>query len=76
MEEKMLYTIREIHESIKLGYTEYSIYFWVTSISIIIGEQLHAAGLTAFVITLVFFYFLGKWHKNVVQSPSPTHNIP
>ncbi|MEM4066545.1 MAG: hypothetical protein QXV17_06775 [Candidatus Micrarchaeaceae archaeon] len=54
-----------IHTDIKKGYTEYGIYFWIASLSTIIGAFVRLAGLAAFVFSLVFFFWMGKFHSHV-----------
>ena len=55
-----LLTLREIHNNIKIGYTEYGMYFWIISLSVIIGGFFHLAGVAAFILTLILFYWLGR----------------
>ena len=57
-----LLKLHEIHENIKTGYTEYGMYFWIISISVIIGGFFHLAGIAAFILTIIFFYWVGKGH--------------
>ena len=57
--------LHEIHENIKEGYTEYGIYFWISSLSVIIGGFFGAAGIGAFIITIIFFYQLGRLHRHI-----------
>ena len=55
----------EIHENIKTGYIEYGMYFWIISISVIIGGFFHLAGVAAFILTLILFYFAGRGHSRL-----------
>ena len=62
-----LLTLREIHNNIKIGYTEYGMYFWIISLSVIIGGFFHLAGVAAFILTLILFYWLGRGHNKLVK---------
>ncbi|MEM3860753.1 MAG: hypothetical protein QW478_15395 [Candidatus Micrarchaeaceae archaeon] len=55
----------DIHTAIKKGYTEYATYFWISSISIIIGNFIKLEGLAAFIFSLIFFFWMGKFHSHV-----------
>ena len=57
--------IYKIHQTIKIGYTEYGFYFYITGISAIIGGFIRLAGVAAFIITIVFFYIMGKMHGQI-----------
>ena len=57
--------LHEIHNDIKEGYTEYGIYFWISSLSVIIGGFFGAVGVGAFIITIIFFYQLGRLHRHI-----------
>ena len=59
--------LHKIHENIKTGYTEYGIYFWIISLSVIIGGFFHLAGIGALIFTLIFFYYLGKGHHKILN---------
>ena len=60
-----LLKLHEIHDNIKTGYTEYGMYFWITSISVIIGGFFHLAGVAAFILTLILFYLAGRGHSKL-----------
>ena len=62
----------EIHENIKTGYIEYGMYFWIISISVIIGSFVHLAGVAAFILTVTLFYWAGQAHSRLrAASPPP-----
>lgn len=63
-----LLTLKAVHDNIKVGYTEYGMYFWIISISVIIGGFFHLAGIAAFVVTIVLFYWLGHAHSKLGSS--------
>ena len=60
-----LLKLHEIHDNIKTGYTEYGMYFWIISISVIIGGFFHLAGFAAFILTLILFYLAGRGHSKL-----------
>ena len=43
-------------------------YFWITSISVIIGGFFRVIGFMAFIITITFFYFLGKGNSKIDET--------
>jgi len=55
----------KIHKSIKAGYDEYSLYFFITGISVIIGGFFGVGGVIAWVLTLFIFYWLGHLNKHI-----------
>ena len=65
-----LLQLYKIHENIKTGYIEYGMYFWIISLSVIIGGFFHLAGVAAFLLTLILFYFTGKGHNRLKQKPA------
>ena len=67
LNEKTIKRLHKIHNNIKTGYTEYGIYFWITSLSVVIGGFFHLAGVGAFIFTLIFFYWLGRGHKRIEE---------
>ena len=60
-----LLTLKAVHDNIKVGYTEYGMYFWIISISVIIGGFFHLAGIAAFIATIILFYWLGNAHSKL-----------
>lgn len=56
-----------MHEILKEGWSEYNLYFYIGSIATIIGGFVHAAGVAALIITLLFFYMMGKFHIKVMK---------
>ena len=62
---KKLHNLYLIHKTIKAGYDEYNLYFFVTSISVIIGGFFGVGGLAAWALTLFIFYWLGHFHKQI-----------
>jgi hypothetical protein len=60
-----LLKLHEIHDNIKTGYIEYGMYFWVISLSVIIGGFFHLAGVAAFILTLIFFYIAGRGYNKL-----------
>ncbi len=40
-------------------------YFWIISLSVIIGGFFHLAGVGAFIITIIIFYWAGRVHRKV-----------
>ncbi len=63
-------TLYGIHQYIRVGYTEYGMYFYIISLSAIIGGFFNLAGVGAFVMTLLLFYWAGKAHKKVTEKVS------
>ena len=61
----------EIHTYIQIGWSQYSIYFYITGISAIIGGFFQLAGIGAFILTITFFYFMGKTHATMARQ----HNL-
>ena len=57
----------EIHSYIQTGWSQYSMYFYISGISAIIGGFFKLAGIGAFILTLAFFYFMGKAHTTVAR---------
>jgi len=57
----------EIHNYIQIGYSQYSMYFYIIGISAIMGGFFRLAGIGAFILTLTFFYFMGKTHTTVAK---------
>ena len=62
--------IMNIHHAIKTGYTEYGLYFWIISLSTLIGGFFGMAGLGAMALSFWMFYWLGKFHVHVAP---PSH---
>ena len=62
----------EIHTYIQIGYSQYSMYFYITGISAIIGGFFKLAGIGAFILTITFFYFMGKTHATMVKQQNKT----
>lgn len=56
-----------MHETLKEGWTEYNLYFYIGSIATIIGGFVHAAGVAALIITVAFFYYMGKFHRRITR---------
>jgi len=65
----------EIHNYIQIGYSQYSMYFYIAGISAIIGGFFKLAGIGAFVLTITFFYFMGKTHATMVKQHDLKRNI-
>jgi len=61
----------EIHTYIQTGWNQYSMYFYISGVAAIIGSFFKLAGIGAFILTLAFFYFMGKAHTTVVKQ----HNL-
>lgn len=61
----ILLELHEIHDNIKLGYNEYGMYFWFTTLGVLIGAFFHLTGVAAFILTLVFFYLAGRGHSKL-----------
>jgi hypothetical protein len=40
-------------------------YFYISGISVIIGGFMNIAGFVAFIVTIGFFYFMGKAHSKL-----------
>jgi hypothetical protein len=59
--------LHNIHEVLKEGWTEYNLYFYIGGISVIIGGFFNVAGVAALIITLAFFYYMGKLHKKLAN---------
>ena len=68
MEKKTLTELHTIHEHIKTGYIEYGMYYWIISISVIIGGFFNLAGVGSFIFTIIFFFWLGKGHKKLTET--------
>jgi len=61
----------EIHNYIQIGWSQYSMYFYISGVSAIIGGFFKLAGIGAFILTITFFYFMGKTHATMVMQ----HNL-
>ncbi len=59
--------IYNIHTTLKQGWQEYNLYFYIVGISSIIGLFTHTAGITALILTFLFFYYGGKFHIKFVK---------
>jgi len=57
----------EIHNYIQTGWSQYSMYFYISGVAAIIGSFFKLAGIGAFILTLAFFYFMGKAHNAVAR---------
>ncbi len=55
----------KLHTTIKKGYTEYGMYFYMIGLSAIIGGFFGVVGAGAFVLALGVFYWLGGLHQRV-----------
>ena len=62
--------IHKIHETLKDGWQEYNLYFYISGISVIIGGFFNIAGFLAFVVSMLFFYILGKFHMKIKKHTS------
>ncbi len=57
----------------KEGYDNYSWFWWIISLSALIGNSLFgAAGLSTVIFSFVIFYILGALHKKI-SKPEDTH---
>jgi len=61
----------EIHTYIQTGWNQYSMYFYISGVAAIIGSFFKLAGIGAFILTLTFFYFMGKAHTTIAKQ----HNL-
>ncbi|MEM0201854.1 MAG: hypothetical protein QXR73_01620 [Candidatus Micrarchaeaceae archaeon] len=68
----LYYKLYDIHTAIKKGYNEYGIYFWIGSLSAIIGGFVKLVGLAAFIFSLVFFFWMGKFHSHIEREMAKT----
>ncbi len=60
--------IREVLKTMKDGYDHYSWFWWIISLSIIIGNSLFGlVGTSAIIVSFVLFYVLGLFHRHVVS---------
>ena len=55
----------KLHTTIKKGYTEYGMYFYMIGLSAIMGAFFGIAGAGAFILALGIFYWLGGLHAHV-----------
>jgi hypothetical protein len=55
----------DFHNSIKKGYQEYSMYFYMATIGAVISAYIGIAGSASFIIGLAAFYWLGKFHSHI-----------
>jgi hypothetical protein len=62
---KHILNLHGIHETLKEGWTEYNLYFYIGGVSVIIGGFFNVAGAAALILTFLFFYHMGKFHKKV-----------
>ena len=65
MKEKIkqhIINLHSIHETMKDGWQEYNLYFYIGGVSAILGGFFNVAGVVALIITLIFFYYAGKFH--------------
>ena len=62
---KAHHALIERHEIIKEGYDNYSLYFWVSGLSVLIGGFFGLSGVAAFIVSIIFFYYTGKLHRHL-----------
>ena len=55
----------KLHTTIKKGYTEYGMYFYMIGLSAIIGGFFGVVGAGAFILALGVFYWLGGLDQRV-----------
>lgn len=68
MKEKIkqhIINLHSIHETLKDGWQEYNLYFYIVGLSSLIGLFTHTAGITALILTFLFFYFAGRFHMAI-----------
>ena len=64
--------ILAIHGNIKRGWTEYSLYYYLIGLSVIIGGFFGLTGAFALFFSLGIFYWLGKFHVKITQNGRAT----
>ncbi|MEM0107154.1 MAG: hypothetical protein QXD11_00625 [Candidatus Micrarchaeaceae archaeon] len=57
--------LSNIHANIQKGWSQYSLYFYIGGVSAIIGGFFKLAGIASLIITLAFFYIMGKMHAHI-----------
>lgn len=57
--------LSKIVEDLRTGYNQYSFFFWIPSIVALLAGLLGVAFLLALPLTLAFFWFAGKFHKEL-----------
>jgi hypothetical protein len=62
-----LINLHSIHETLKEGWQEYNLYFYIGGISAIIGGFFNVAGASALILTFIFFYYMGKFHRRIAK---------
>ena len=50
-------------ETIKEGWTNYNFIFYISSVSVILGGLFGATGFLGFLVTIVFFYYAGRFNR-------------
>ncbi len=58
----MLKRLTHIHNTIKTGWQEFNLYFYIGGVAAIIGGFFEVAGIGALLLTLAFFYMMGRLH--------------
>ena len=65
--------LHNIHETMKEGWQEYNLYFYIGGVSAIIGGFFNVAGIAALILTFIFFYQMGRFHKKVTKLKDDIH---
>ena len=57
--------LSKIVDDLRIGYNQYSFFFWIPSIVALLASLLGLDLLLAFPLTLAFFWFAGRFHKEL-----------
>jgi hypothetical protein len=57
--------IGRVVEAMRLGWNSYSFIFYIGSISAILGTLFGSVGWLSVIVTILFFYFTGKFEQRV-----------
>ncbi len=68
----MQINLLDFHNSVKKGYQEYSMYFYMATIGAAISVYIGVAGGVSFIISLAIFYWLGKFHSHIESKGNET----
>jgi hypothetical protein len=55
-------------KAVKYGFDQYSYLFFLSSYAVILGNFFGVSGVTATLLTLCFFYFVGRVHVKLDES--------
>ncbi|MDE1854982.1 MAG: hypothetical protein KGH57_01520 [Candidatus Micrarchaeota archaeon] len=62
--------LHDVVETVRIGWNNYSFVFYITGVSAILAALFGIAGWISIAVTLVFFYYVGKFRRHFDREKS------